>query len=182
MIHRPNIVPRRAAAELTGASSCFRGVRPNNKNNHATLVERFQPSTLHKLRQVRMYTYSDTPNNAHQLDAEVVAAEVTYSMANTQPNYSEAGESDRVPNTFKEAMGFPQAACWMAASDKETTCLEKHGVFKLVPIARWVVKIKVKCIYKGRLGVQGVLQIPGVDTPGVGWELSPNQPEEKLLN
>ena len=58
-IHRPNAVTRRSAAELTGAVTRYRGVRPNNNkneddssidnNNHATLAERFPPSMLHKL-------------------------------------------------------------------------------------------------------------------------------------
>ena len=47
-IHRPNVVTRRAAAELTGAVTRYRGVRPNKNNNndnninnniHAALVE-----------------------------------------------------------------------------------------------------------------------------------------------
>ena len=60
-VHRPSAVTRRAAAELTGAVTRYRGVRPNknnndddnniNNNNHAALAECFQPSTLHKLRQ-----------------------------------------------------------------------------------------------------------------------------------
>ena len=49
----------------------YRGVRPNKNNNddgnnisnknHATLAERFQPSTLHKLRQPSLFTNTDTP-------------------------------------------------------------------------------------------------------------------------
>ena len=46
----------------------------------------------------------DTPDTAHQLDAEVVVAEVAYTMTNTQPSCSGGGESDRTLNTFKEAM------------------------------------------------------------------------------
>ena len=56
-VHRPNVVTRRAAVELTGAVTRYKGVRPNknnnddddyiNNNNHAALAERFQPSTLH---------------------------------------------------------------------------------------------------------------------------------------
>ena len=68
-----------------------------------------------------------------------------------------------------------------------------HGVFKLVPItsvptrlkvvgSRWVWNIKAKGTYKGRLGEQGMLQLFGVDTPGVGPELLLNQPVENLLN
>ena len=130
----------------------------------------------------------------HQLDVEVVAAEVAYTMTNTQSSCSGGGESNRVPNTFKEAMDFPQAMRWKAKSDKEIASLEKHDVFKLVPIdsvpaghmvvsTRWVFKIKTKGTYKGRLVVQVFFLIPSIDTPGVGPEvLSLNQLEEKLLN
>ena len=72
-IHRPNVVTRRAAAELMGAATRYRGVRPNknnnddddniNNNSHAALAERFQPSTLHKLRQLDIYSLTDTPDN-----------------------------------------------------------------------------------------------------------------------
>ena len=185
-VHRPNIVTRRAAAERTGAATRYRGVRPNNNNNdnnnthnnnHAALAELFQPSTLHKLRQLGIYTNTDPPNTAHQLDVEAVAAEVAYTMTNTQPSCSGGGESDRVPSTFKEAMGLPQAGRWKTASDKEIASLEKQGVFDLVPITsvpaghkvvgtRWVFKIKADSTYKGRLIVKGFSQIPGVDCGG----------------
>ena len=49
----------------------------------------------------------DTPEAAHQLDAEVVVAEVSYTMTNTQPSCSGGGESGRILNTFKEAMDLP---------------------------------------------------------------------------
>ena len=69
-IHGPSVVTRRAAAELTGAVTRYRGVRPNknnndddSNNNHAALVECFQPSTLHKLRQVGLSTNTDTPDD-----------------------------------------------------------------------------------------------------------------------
>ena len=187
-IHRPSVVTRRAAAELTGAVTRYRGVRPNknnndddnninnynhtalaecfqsntlhelrqiglstntdtpddniinnrnltalagcfqpsslhklrqpalytntdtpnanniNNNNHAALAERFQPSTLHKVRQLGRYTNTDTPDTAYQLDAEAVPAEVAHTRTNTQPSCSGGGESDRVPNIFKEGM------------------------------------------------------------------------------
>ena len=86
MIHRPSVVTRRAAAELTGAVTRYKGVRPNknnnddddniNNNNHAALAERFQPSTLHKLRQLGFYAKTVTPddnkiyNNNHATLAE----------------------------------------------------------------------------------------------------------------
>ena len=85
-VHRSNVVTRRAAAELTGAVTRYEGVRPNknnnddddniNNNNHAALAERFQSSTLHKLRQLGIYTITDTPddndinNNNHTALAE----------------------------------------------------------------------------------------------------------------
>ena len=67
-IHRPNVVTRRAAVELTGAVTRYRGVSPNKNNNnddnnHAALAECFQSSTLHKLRQLGLYTNTDTPND-----------------------------------------------------------------------------------------------------------------------
>ena len=52
-IDPPNVAMQRAAMKLTGVVTSYRGVRPNNNNNnnnHAALAERFQPSTLHKLR------------------------------------------------------------------------------------------------------------------------------------
>ena len=86
MINRPNVVTRRAAAELTGAVTRYKAVRPNknnndddgiiNNNNQAALAERFQPSTPHKLRQLGIYTNTDTPddndinNNNHATLAE----------------------------------------------------------------------------------------------------------------
>ena len=75
-----------------------------NNNNHATLTERFQPSTLHKLRELGRYTNTETPYTAHQLDAEAVPAEATYTRTNTQPSCPGGGESDRAYNIFKEGM------------------------------------------------------------------------------
>ena len=74
-IHRSNVVTRRAAAELTGAATRYRGVRPikNNNdddnsignNNHAALAECFQPSTLHKLRQLGFYAKKVRPDDSN---------------------------------------------------------------------------------------------------------------------
>ena len=67
----PSVVTRRAAAELTGAVTLYRGVRSNNNdddndninsNNLAAVTERFQPSTLHKLRKLDLYTNTNTPD------------------------------------------------------------------------------------------------------------------------
>ena len=90
-------------------------------------------------------------------------------------------------------MGLPQVARWKAESDKEIASLKKYHVFKLVPVAsvpaghkvvstRWVFKVKAKGTYKDLLVVQELSQIPGVDTSGVGPEVSLNQPQERLLN
>ena len=118
----------------------YRGVRPNNNNNsnnninnnnHAVLAGLFQPSTLHKLRQLGLNTNTDTPDTAHQLLAEVVA-EVAYTRNNA-----------RVLNTFKEVMGLLQAARWKTTSGKEIASLGKHGVFNLVPITSVPAGLKV---------------------------------------
>ena len=69
------------------------------------LAERFQPNTLPKLRQLGRYTKTDTPDTAHQLDAEAVPVEVAYNRTNTQPSCSGGGESDRVPLTFQGGQG-----------------------------------------------------------------------------
>ena len=146
----------------------------HNNNNHAVLAERFQPSTLHKLRQLGLYTNMDTPDSAHQLDAEAIAAEVAYTRTNTNSSCSGGEEPNRVPNTFKEAIFLPQAARWKAVLDKEITSLEKHGVFDLVPITsvpvghkivgtRWMFKSKAGSTYKDQLVVQGVSQILGMN-------------------
>ena len=67
-IRRTNVVTRRAVAELTGAVTRYWGVRHNN--NHAALAERFRSSTN-----------TDTPDTAHQLNTEVIAAEVVCTMS-----------------------------------------------------------------------------------------------------
>ena len=84
-IHRPQAVTRRAATELTGAVTRYRGVRPNNinNNNHAAWAERFQSSTLHKLRQLGRYTNTGSRDTAYQLDTEAVPAKAAYTRTNT---------------------------------------------------------------------------------------------------
>ena len=84
-IPRPNAVTRRVATEPTGAVTRYRDVHPHNNdnNNHAALVEIFQPSTLYKLRQLGLYTNTDNPDIAHQIDDGTVATEVAHSMTNT---------------------------------------------------------------------------------------------------
>ena len=189
-IHRPNVVTRRAAAELTGVVTLYREVHPNNKNNennnHTSLVKLFQPSTLRKLRQLSHYTNTDPSDAAHHLDAEVVAVEVTYTMTNMQPGCSGGGESERVPNTFKEAMALPQAVRWMAESDKKIASLEKHGVFKMVSILS--VRYKGDHYHKPENYTEDAIQRYGMEgcistyNPRVGLEQSLNRPEEPLLS
>ena len=71
-------------------------------------------------------------------------------------------------------MGLSQAPGWKAVSDKEISSLEKHGVFNLVPITSvpeghtivgtsWVFKTKAYSTYKGRLVVQEVSRILGIN-------------------
>ena len=86
-IPRLNIVTWRATVELTRAIARYRAIRPNS-SNHVTLTDLFQPSSLHELRQLDLYTNTDTLNTAHQLDADVVATEVAYTMTDTQPSCS----------------------------------------------------------------------------------------------
>ena len=81
-------------------------------------------------------------------------------------------------------MCLAQAVRWEEESHKEiarrvpiTSVPAGHNIVS----TRWVFKVKAKGTYKGRLVVQGFSQIPGVSTPGVGPELSLNQPE-KMLN
>ena len=71
----------------------------------------------------------DAPDTAHQLDVEVVVAEVAYTMTNTQPNCSGGGVSDRILNILKEAMDLSQAARLKEALDKDIASLENHVAF-----------------------------------------------------
>ena len=63
---------------------------------------------LQKLRQLGLYINTDTPDTAHQLHAEAVAAEAVHTVSNTQSSCSARIKSDRAPNNFKEAMGLPR--------------------------------------------------------------------------
>ena len=133
-ILRPNVVTRRVSMERTGVVPHQRGVRPNNNNNSQVALEAlFQPNTLHELWQLGLCTKMNTPDTEHQLDAEVVVAEVAYTMTNTQPSCSGGGESDRILNTFKEAMDLLQAARLKEALDKDIASLENHVAFGLSP-------------------------------------------------
>ena len=173
-IHRPNVVTSRAATEPTGAVIHYRGVRPsnnndnnnNNKNNHTALAERFQPSTLHKLRQLGLYINTDTLDIAHQLDAEAVAAVVTYTRTNTQPNYSGGGKLGCIPSTVDCESG--EARCLQTRTDS----LSKKRA----------ITISQKDYTEAAIERYHMEGCNSAYTPGVGPELSLNQLEEKLLD
>ena len=126
---------------------------PTTTTANVALGALFQPSTLHELRQLGLFTKMDTPDTAHQLNAEVVVAVVAYTMTNTQPSCSGGGESDRILNILKEAMDLPQAARLKEALDKDIASLQNYVVFGLVQTAsvlaghkvvsiRWVPKLR----------------------------------------
>ena len=119
----------------------------------------------------------DTPDTAHQLDAEVVVAEVAHTMTNTQPSCSGGGKSNRILNTFKEVMDLPQAARLKEALNKDIANLENHAVFGLVQIAsvpaghkavsiRWVLRLRRTVPTGVDSSCKGFWQIPGVDYGG----------------
>ena len=93
-IHRSSVVTRRAATEQTGAATRYRGVRPNknnndddnniNNNNHAALAEYFQPSTLHKLRQLGLSTDKDTPDDNNIDNKNLAALAECFQLSTTQ--------------------------------------------------------------------------------------------------
>ena len=138
----------------------------------------FQKDTVqqvHKLGSPKL-GYHANLDIAHRLDD-------TFSTGNanattiTQGSFSAGEQNKKIPNTFKKAMGLPQAARWRAASDKEVARLEKHVVYELIPITsaptglnvigmRWINKIKEDGTYKRRLVIQGQPQVPGSDYGG----------------
>ena len=60
--------------------------------------------------------------------------EYSYAATNVQLQRSKGDKVLIIPNTFKEAMAFPETARWKAASIKETESLRTHKVYDLVPI------------------------------------------------
>ena len=112
--------------------------------------------------------------------AENVSFKVEYAYIAANPLESLSGgeRKEEILNIFKGAMTFPQAARWRVASDKELASLVKHGVYEPVSITsvlngqkvigtRWVYKIKVDGVYKGRLVVLGGSQVPGINCGGI---------------
>ena len=132
-----------------------------------------------------LYTNTNTPDAAHQLDAEAVAAQVIYTRTNTKSCFWGGGKSDRVPNTFRGAMGLLQAARWKTTSDKEIASLEEFGVFNLVPIPlgkKGDITISQKDYTEDAIQRCGMEGCNSAYILEVGPELPLNQPEENLLN
>ena len=162
-----NALQENSSAQFRHAACC-RGADGCGYPLQGSTLERQQPSRGSGGNFPAEYPAKATTTGSLHLRAEMVAAEVAYTITNTQPSCSRGGESDRVMNIFKEAMSLPQAARWRTASDKEIASLRKHGVFNLVPITSvplghkvvdtsWVLKIKTDSTYEGRLVVQEFL-------------------------
>ena len=62
---------------------------------------------------------------AHQLD-DMFSTEYAYATTDTLGSFSAAATIEKPQETFKEAMGLPQATLWKAVSDREIASLEKH--------------------------------------------------------
>ena len=130
---------------------------------------------MHKLGSPKLRSHANL-DMAHQLD-DTFSTGNAYVTTNTQRRFSAGGGEEKIPSTFKEAMGLPQAACLKASSDREAASLEKHGVYESIPITSvptgqrvigtwWVNKIKADGTYKNRLVIQGWSQVPGSDCGG----------------
>ena len=73
------------------------------------------------------------PDMAHYMKM-LTYAEYAYATTNVQlKSRSEEEKVVVIPDTFKEAMGLPEAALWKAALDKEMTSLDQHHVYDLIP-------------------------------------------------
>ena len=106
-----------------------------NRNNHAALTGFFQKDTVqqvHKLGSAKLGSHANL-DIAHQLD-DTFSTGNAYATTNTQGRFSSGEQKEKIPNSFKEAMGLPQAERWKAASDRKVSSLEKHGVYELIPI------------------------------------------------
>ena len=95
-----------------------------------------------------------------------------YATTSTQRSFSTGERKEKIPSTFKKAMGLRHAARWKPAHDREVTSLEKHGVYELilttsfqtgqrVVSARWGNKIKADGRYS-HIVVQGWSQVSGI--------------------
>ena len=81
-----------------------------NWNNCATVAGLFQKDTLRKVRKLGSHANLDI---AHQLD-DTFSTEYAYATTNTQGRFSARVIKAKIPNTFKEAIGLPQASRWKA--------------------------------------------------------------------
>ena len=129
---------------------------------------------LRGMQKLALYTKEATPDMAHYMEM-LTYAEYAYATTNVQLKSRLEGDKIVViPNTFEEDMGLPEAALWKAASDKMTS-LELHHVYDpstSIPAgqksvgSRWVFKLKADKSFKGRLVIQGLGQVAGVDCGG----------------
>ena len=149
-IHRSNVVTRRVAAELTGAVTRYRGVCYNknnnddiniNNNNHATLVECFQPSTLHKLRQPGFYTNTDTPddnninNNNHAALTEHFESSTLHKLrqlgrdtSTDTPDTAHQLDAEAVPAEVAYARTNTQTSCSGGRESDRVPTIFKEGM------------------------------------------------------
>lgn len=130
--------------------------------------------TIRELKKLALFTQGNFQDVAHR-DGLHNLVEYAYTATNTQLRSSSEGEQTRViPNTFKEAMGLPEAQQWKDASEKEIKSLQDLNVYKLVPLSdvpsgktvigtKWVYKVKPDNTFKARLVAQGWNQVPGRD-------------------
>ena len=90
------------------------------RNNNAAVTGIFQEDTL---QQVHKLGFRANLDIAHHLD-DTFSTEYTYATTNTQGSFLVGEIKETIPNTFKEAMGLPQAALWKAASGRQVASLE----------------------------------------------------------
>ena len=172
-IHRSNVVTRRAATELTGAVTRYRGVHPNknindddnniNNINHAALAECFQPSTLHKLRQPDRYINTVTPddnsinNNNHAAMAERFQPSKLHKLrqlgrcTNTDtPDTAYQLDAEAVPAEVAYTRSNTQPSC---SGVGESDCVLQGGHERLTP-SHIVTLTDAPTIFK--VGLQGL--------------------------
>ena len=184
----PTVTRSRAASILpVPVATRYGGGRNSNR---ATLAELFEVGTLQRVSELELGPPCYTEDIAHQAENTRIIIEYAYVATNALGSIFGREDQKPIPNTFKDAMTFPQAAHWKVASAKEIASLEKYGVYELVPITsfpngrkvvstRW---INQKDYTKDIVQSYGMRGCNPAYTPGVGPELSIDQPEENLLN
>ena len=138
----------------------------------ALLREHLQPELT--LKRLALFTQGEFRDIAHP-DGYHNLVEYAYAVTNTQHRSRSEGENIKIiPNTFKEAMGLPQAQQWKDVSQKEMKSLQDLNVYTLVPRSdfppgkqvigtKWVYKVKPDNAFKARLVAQGCNQVSGKD-------------------